>query len=210
MERTKYRLMIVWLFLVTGCSIPFYDRAEIVPGPTINGGVSLSTGNWVSGHPVIWEGPFGLPYIDSYLGLTGTLRVNYGISERIGLLLQPSVGAGQWLTGTTGSLLFYDLQLGAKFRTGERSALQTTLGYLSLLDLWYLYDINQNLTGTAGIGFRGISLGLTAALPLNRSLNLYLAGNIVSGWDWLKWAPQSAASLGIGVGFKPGGKSHLS
>ncbi|MGQ9678826.1 MAG: hypothetical protein ACUVUD_06050 [bacterium] len=203
MEGTKYRLLLAGLLLITGCSIPFYDRAEIVPGPTINGGVSLTTGNWTSGHPTIWEGPFGLPYIDSYLGITGTFRVNYGISERIGLLFQPSLGAGKWLAGPTGQILIYDIQLGAKFRTSEHSALQTTLGYPSLLDLWYLHDFNQNLTGTAGIGFRGISLGLTAAIPLKSPLHLYLAGNIVSGWEWLKWAPQTAASLGMGLGFKP-------
>lgn len=204
MGKAKYRVMIVGLLLVTGCTIPLYDRAEIVPGPTIGGGLSLSTGNWPSSHPDFWEGPVGLPYIDSYLSLIGTFRVNYGISERVGLLLQPSLGAGQWRTGPTGSMLFYDIQLGAKFRTSKHSALQTTVGFPGLLDLLYLHDFNQNLTGTAGVGFRGISLGLTAAAPLNRSLNLYLAGNIVSGWEWLKWANQPAASLGIGFGFKPG------
>lgn len=204
MARAKYRVMIAGLLLVTGCSIPLYDRAEIVPGPTIGGGLSLSTGNGPSRYPDFWEGPVGLPYIDSYLSIIGTFQVNYGISKRVGLLLQPSLGAGQWLTGPTGSMLFYDIQLGAKFRTCEHSALQTTLGYSSLLDLLYLHDFNRNLTGTAGVGFRGISLGLTAAYPLNRALNLYLAGNIVSGWEWLKWAKQPAASLGIGFGFKPG------
>lgn len=199
--------MILVLLALAGCSIPFFDRAEIVPGPKITGGISLNTGYATSGFSPVPPYPIGFGYSDYYLDIAGTLRLNYGFSEKAGLVLQGIVGNGIWLThsheGPYFSPLIYDFQIGAKFRTGKKGALQTTLGFPGLLDIWYIYDFNPYFTGTAGIGLRGIALGLTGTLPLKRNLLLHIGANLTSGEMWGRPMRLPAASLGVGLGYKP-------
>lgn len=212
MFKNGCRLVIVVLLAVAGCSIPFFDRAEIVPGPKITGGISLNTGYAAPG---VSEMPLPLPllliitpYEDYYLDIAGTARLGYGFSEKVELVLQGTLANGIWLTrsheGPYLSPLIYDIQFGAKFRASRKSALQTTLGFPGLLDIWYLYDFNRFLTGTAGIGLRGIALGLTGTLPLKRNLLLHIGANLTSGEMWGRPMHLPAASLGIGLGYKPG------
>lgn len=206
MFKNGCRLILLIVLTVTGCSIPFFDRAEIVPGPRIAAGIGMNTGYAASGNPSI-PGPISFPPKDYYLCLSGTLRLKYGFSEKVALVLQGSAATGIWLTGPADSSFtpsFYDLQCGAKFRTGKKGALQTTLGFPGLLDIWYIYDFNRFLTGTAGIGLRGIAIGLTGTLPLNRNLSLHIGANLTSGEMWGRPMRLPAASLGIGLGYKPG------
>ncbi len=208
MFKNGCRLILLIVLTVAGCSIPFFDRAEIVPGPKIAGGISLNTGYATSGFPPVPPFPIGSIYEDYYLDIAGTFRLGYGLSEKAGLVLQGSVGNGIWLThsheGPYFSPLIYDIQFGAKFRTGRKSALQTTLSFPGLFDIWFLYDFNPYLTGTAGIGLRGIALGLTGTLPLKRNLLLHIGANLTSGDMFGMPEHLPDASLGIGLGYKPG------
>jgi hypothetical protein len=203
----RCRLIVLGLLIFAGCSIPFFDRAEVEPGPALSGGISINTGYATSGYSEVSPLPIDFGYRDYYADLAGTLRLYYGLSEYVGIVLQGSVGNGIWLTGPEDpkySPLIYDIQVGAKCRTGRKSALQTTLSFPGIFDFWYLYDFNQFLTGTAGIGLRGISFGLTGTFPLQRNLRLHIGVNLTSGDMWNMPEHLPAASLGIGLGYKPG------
>ncbi len=192
------------LLFVACSSFPLYDRAEIKPGPAVSGGVALGTGWTTSGYPRV--GNLRPGYQDYYCDVIGTLGLRYGISQRFGLVLQGSLGNGIWLTGPEDSSfkpLIYEINAGAKMRTGSRSALLATLGYPSIFDLKFLYDFNRYLTGGVGIGLRGVALDLIGNLPLNRRTTLFLSGNITSGWFWLTPEPTPGFSLGAGIGFCP-------
>ncbi len=194
----------VTILLLVSCSVPVYNRAEITTGPSLIGGLAVSTGWTGSGTQPV--GNIRPPYLDYYSDILGTLGFRYGLSERLGLVFQGSVGTGRWLTEPEESSykpIIYDVQVGAQVRTSRQGALLFTLGYPSIADLKYLHDFNRYLTAGIGIGTRGVALDLIGNLPLNQKLTLFLSGNVTSGLIWLYPDPFPAFSLGAGIGFHP-------
>lgn len=204
----RLALLVFGTILTLNCaSIPYYGRAQITPGPAVNGGIGVSTGLGASGSPPVGIGPITLPYYDYYCNIIGIVRFTWGFSKNAELVLQGAGGTGWWLTkppeppATRYSPILYDVLLGGKIRASNRSAIQMNLDFPGLFDIYYIYDFNRHFTGTAGLGFRGLSLGLTANFPLSEKLCLYCAGNATTGWEWtFKKRLPPALSAGIGLG----------
>jgi len=133
------------------------------------------------------------------------LRLSYGVSPGFGLFAQGFAGPGFWLTETDSGAttpFLYDVRIGPKFRAGRHGAVRAGIGLPGFLDVEYLHDFGRFLTASAGLGLRGLSLGLCGRVRLSRTLSLLAAGNTVVGWELLGAAPLNyapAASVGIAL-----------
>ncbi len=200
--------------LFSFCSVPFYERAEINPGPTVSLGASFNSG-WAGRSPEYPIGPITVGDVDYYVGGLGTLLFCYGLSRNSALFFQGSLGPGFWIEKKDYPVekprdslwtWLYDFRAGTKVRLGRKDALRVGFGFPSLFDLNYLYDFNRTFSGNAGLGLRGISLGLTGRLPITRRIDLFLGGSITSGWEHFEREPYLPAfAVGIGVGANLGG-----
>jgi len=118
----------------------------------------------------------------------GTGYVRYGLSDRTSLFAQVSGGYGYWegdLTQFTASELAWmltDIQLGAKFRTGESGALKASIGPMGMVDVSYLHDFGRYLTASTGLGLRGASLGLTHHLHLTPTVIQHTGLTVTAGY----------------------------
>ena len=198
-------IVVVVLFIC--CATPIYERAAIQKGLLFGGGIGFNSGSTISGPP---SGDF--PYIDRYIGGLGTLFLKYGFSEYFSLFLQINAGKGFWLTYVDQEVrnlyyprqknaTFFDAQFGTKFSIGEEGeygAGRISIGYPSILDLCYLHDFNNSLTGDFGIGLRGLSLGLAHHYYPSEKVILHTAVNIAIGWEQFNyygysWEPHMPA-----------------
>ncbi len=205
-----YRLSFLLVTVFLACSVPIYDRAEVKPGPILNGGVGIGTGITPSGVSGDIGLPFGWSHFDYHTSLLITAGLGYGFNNRVAVVFQGAYGTGWWLTGPAGGEpevpRVYQFSLGIKFRTTPNSALQANLGLPCPLELVYLRNFNPHFTGNASLGFNGVGIGLTGVYAINPRLALFLAGRAVSGWEWLlkpDGAIIPAVSLGVGLGFTP-------
>jgi hypothetical protein len=188
------------------CTAPIYDRAEIKPGPAFTVGAGLGTGVAPARSPTIWDPPVGLPSYGHYFDGIGTLRVSYGFSRKVALVLDGSLGYGTWIgnpdEGEGWKPLkpwMYDLTLGLKIRTGRRGALVPAIG-TGILELVYLHDLNRFYSLNFGAGLRGISAGINRSIYLNRHWTLLAGGRLVTGWEWLLtpvYIPQLSAGVAL-------------
>lgn len=190
------------LLVVLACSVPLFERAEVTPGLSIVAGAGIASGRLISGYSGV--GNIRPPVLDYAVCPVGLFRLSQGLSPDCGLFLQGAAGTGFWLTGTdSGAVVpvLYDVRVGGKVRAGRNGAARVGIGIPGFLDVDYLYDFNRHLTGTAGLGFRGLSLGLSGRLWLTRSVALVTAGNAVFGWEYLDNHFRSipAASLGLAI-----------
>jgi hypothetical protein len=118
----------------------------------------------------------------------GTGYVRYGLSDRTSLFAQVTGGYGSWEgvpTRTTAAelaLMLTDIQLGAKFRTGEGGALKASIGPMSMVDVSYLHDFGSYFTACAGLGLRGASLGLTHHLYLTPTVIQHASLTVTAGY----------------------------
>ncbi|MEO0077664.1 MAG: hypothetical protein ABIK86_01505 [candidate division WOR-3 bacterium] len=210
MKTARSSLILSALLLMTlACSVPLLERAEVIPGFSLAAGTGIATGRLTSGYSGV--GNIRPPVLDYCLCPIGMFRLSYGMSPRLGLFLQGAAGPGFWLSETdssAGTPLLYDFRAGPKFRVGDHGAVRAGLGLPGFLDLEYLHDFGRFLTGSAGLGLRGVSLGLCGRLCLSQSVYLVAAGNTVLDWELLlqRHDLMPAASLGFAVEAGPLGQ----
>uniref|UniRef100_A0A7C4CD99 Uncharacterized protein n=1 Tax=candidate division WOR-3 bacterium TaxID=2052148 RepID=A0A7C4CD99_UNCW3 len=203
MTARPFRVLAPSLLLVLlACSVPLLERAEITPGPSIAVGAGVATGQSVSGSSELK--PFGLPILDYCVCPVGMLRLSAGTSPGFGLFLQGMAGPGFWTSEPDSGAptpLLYDCRAGIKFRAGQDGAVRAGLGLPGLLDIEYLHDLNRWLTASAGLGLRGVSLGLGGRIPLSNSVSLVAAGSAAASWEFLSDSPRfvPATTLGMAV-----------
>lgn len=190
------------LVATLACSIPLFERAEVTPGLSVVAGAGVASGRLISGYSGV--GNIRPPVLDYAVCPVGLFRLSQGLSPNYELFLQGAAGPGSWLISTdsgAGIPFLYDVRVGGKVRVGRNGAARIGIGMPGFLDADYLYDFNRHLTGTAGLGFRGFSLGLSGRLWLTRSVALVTAGNAVFGWEYLDHHFRSipAASLGLAI-----------
>ena len=148
--------------LFASCGAPFYyERAQIDEGFSVAVGTGAGTGERISGS----RGGIGMAYpvFDAYAAGIGSLALRYAPNERSAVFLQADGGFGRWLThraGDSSVMVTGAVQFGAKLRTGSHGAIRLALGAPSLADIVYLHDLTDFLSLNAGLGFRGVGLGI--------------------------------------------------
>jgi hypothetical protein len=162
------------LMFLLSCAGPYYERAAITRG--VSGGVGLGV---TAGERLAQEYPDidARPVVVRDVSGLGTAFVRYGWANSVAVFAQATAGRGVWDTrnmypNARGPLngQLTDIQLGAKLRVGRNGAIKAGVGLTDLLDITYLHDFGSPLTAVAGIGLRGLTLGVTHHLNISSSV----------------------------------------
>jgi hypothetical protein len=202
------KMIYVLIFVVSmflSCSVPFYERAEITQGFSGGAGVFAAWEPWWVYSFDLFGSNDGLEVEDYYSAFGATAFLRYAKSERTMYFLEASFAPIVTFYETDGYDYVGDFQLGAKFKSGTKGAIRVTTG-LPIIDVAYLYDFNDMLTGKVGLGYRGLQLGLGMNRKISDNLQGFTSFNIAvpGGFDFSfeDGIPPIAASIGVGVEIK--------
>jgi hypothetical protein len=167
---SNVRYLIPLTLVVLSYATPRYERAETPVGFSAGPGLSA-----------VYQRSSD---VDGYWFSRVNAFARYGFSSRFSLLVEGSCAR-------LGSRWDYEIGVGAKLRAWRHGALGISTG-TPLLELSYLHDFSQNLSGNLQLGIRGGGLGVTYSVRPLPHVTLYGAGNVS--------VPPLAVSFGLAAG----------